>query len=312
MQSQSDFKGIVEKDAAAKFPLLISYEYLRKKSDDEIAYIVNNPNIELLLDSGAFSALNAGSEIKLDEYMKFLQQWKHKLFGYFALDKLGDPIQTETNLKIMLSEGLKPLPIHVRGDTGERMDELFGVSEWIGLGGFRRPHRGPAPKNYVMQKMLWAKGRKVHWLGYTNRTMIQTFTPYSCDCSNWASAAMWGFTVFYYGAGRWSTQYWHENIPKVIPEEMENIIKLCGFTVKEFRDAKHWKRNAKTGITYGKFVSQIILIYSYIKYIRDIRAELGTRLFLAATPNGDNIAAIFDWINRTDKGGREAYGIAKY
>src|SRR5207302_10610654 len=100
----------------SRLPVLMSYAFMRDMPEKRIAQIMNNPTIELLLDSGAFTALNAGYEIKLDEYMEFLQKWQSRLFGYMALDKLQDPKTTAANLRTMLSEGLKRITVHVFGD----------------------------------------------------------------------------------------------------------------------------------------------------------------------------------------------------
>jgi 6-pyruvoyltetrahydropterin/6-carboxytetrahydropterin synthase len=189
----------------AKLPLLISYAYLRSERPENIERLLTHPFIELLLDSGAFTALNAGVEIKLDEYIQFCLKWKENLFGYMALDKLQDPATTTRNLHTMLEAGLKPIPVHVLGDDERRMDELFELSDWVALGGFRRPHRGPAPYTYIKKKMAWAKGRKVHWLGFTNKPVVEGFKPFSCDCSSWMAGAMYGRVAIYIGLGRWIT-----------------------------------------------------------------------------------------------------------
>ena len=149
--------------AIAKIPLLTSYAYLRDYDDNHVGEMLSDPRTEILLDSGAFTAFNSGKEILLSDYMDFVGRWGHKLFGYMALDKLQDPVQTDKNLEIMLKAGLTPIPIHVYGDSKERMDWLFEQSRWVACGGLRRPHRGAAPDEYVKVKMKWASGRDVHW-----------------------------------------------------------------------------------------------------------------------------------------------------
>jgi hypothetical protein len=113
-----------ETPSTPKLPLLISYAYLREEPAT-LERVMNHPDVELLIDSGAFTAMNAGSEIDLSDYIEFLHRWKDRIFGYMALDKLQDPVQTDRNLRIMLEAGLKPIPVHVLGDDGRRMDELF-------------------------------------------------------------------------------------------------------------------------------------------------------------------------------------------
>ena len=94
-------------DPKGKFPVLLSYAYARQKPE-EFALFANNPHVEVLLDSGAFTALNSGEEIHLKDYMAFLEMWRDKLFGYLALDVLGDPVGTDVNLRVMRNAGFKP------------------------------------------------------------------------------------------------------------------------------------------------------------------------------------------------------------
>lgn len=151
-----------------KLPVLISYAYLRDKTDDVVRSLLARSDVEILLDCGAFTAANTGQDdIDLGDYMRWIDKWRAHLFGYIALDKVGDPVTTERNLRTMLANGFEPIPVHVLGDDERRMDELFDLTYWVALGGLRRPGRAHAPLSYVKSKMAWAKGRNVHWLGYT-------------------------------------------------------------------------------------------------------------------------------------------------
>lgn len=276
-----------------KFPILFSYAYMRKLNPDKLDRLLTNKNTEVLIDSGAFTALNAGNEISLSEYMDFLKTYKKNLFGYFALDKLGDPSTTKKNLETMLKNGLNPLPIHVRGADKKAMDELFQYSDWIGLGGFRRPHRGPASKEYVKQKMEWAKNRNVHWLGYTTRNMVYAFKPYSVDCSSWHMPLKYGKLKIYYGNGEWgqplSVKDFQEK--KYSSKDMY-VISRCGFKLEQAIDPDCWINSSKKTMLHFH-----VSVYSWIQYILDVRKQIGTRLFMAVEPNshGEEIAR---WLNK--------------
>jgi len=264
--------------------------------------MVNNPRVELLLDSGAFTALNTGAVITLDEYMLFLDKWHDKLFGYMALDVLGDPAGTDANLRVMREAGFKPVPVHVRGDDQARMDQLFEWSDWVALGGLRRPHVGWSSKSYVKQKMLWARGRNVHWLGYTNQGMVRGFKPYSCDCSNWAAGARWGTFQTYLGDWEWRN---FGNVSEAVKQpfskrEVEIFAEL-GFTPATLRNQKYWRGTRVPGSTdYSTHGPFMVTAYSWVRFIRDMRRKVGTRMFLAPTPNGNSIELLTDMIAKTD------------
>ena len=272
-----------------RFPLLVSYAYLRKATEKTQDYILNHAKadgFEVLLDCGAFSAANAGHEITLDEYMGFLHKHKDSFFAYIALDKLKDPVQTEINLKEMYAAGLDPCPVHTLGDDEKRMDELFELSDLVFLGGLRRPGRGAAPKPYVAQKMAWAKGRHAHWLGYTNIDMIKTFTPYSCDCSSWSGAQRWGQCDIYVGKGRWLPFERKGRLASLPPKVLWHIQNL-GYNEQDWRTDDNWR------MTNGQiFMTMDIMTDSWLRYIMDVRRSFGTRIFLACTIVSQQMEAI--------------------
>lgn len=269
---------------SVKLPLLISYAYLRTERPENIERLLNHPFIELLLDSGAFTALNAGAEIKLDEYIEFLLRWKDKLFGYMALDKLQDPVQTDKNLRVMIEAGLRPIPVHVLGDDERRMDELFELSDWVALGGFRRPQRGPAPYSYVKKKMEWAKGRPVHWLGFTNKPMIQAFRPFSCDCSSWMAGAMYGRVAIYTGRGQWFCNT-REDVFKKRLYQNQNIRRALfeyDITVADYLDERQWHNgNSDNDIKARDCMITKLPARSWVRYVVELRQRFGVRLFIA-------------------------------
>ena len=63
---------------------------MRETGEERTKRILTHPMTEVLIDSGAFTALNAGREINLDEYMEWLDKWKRHLHGYLALDVIGN------------------------------------------------------------------------------------------------------------------------------------------------------------------------------------------------------------------------------
>jgi hypothetical protein len=263
-----------------KVTILASYAYLRDQPDELIERLVCDPRVEFLVDSGAFTAFNSGKEVVLAEYMAWLHRWRSHLFGYMALDKLQDPIQTDANLSIMLADGLKPIPIHVFGDDEKRMDWLFEQSEWVALGGLRRPHRGAAPVEYVKQKMAWAKGRRVHWLGYTSQTMIKGFRPFSVDCANLKAGPMYGQLHLYAGGGQMVTVLLDEwqsrkQISGFDHRKLRAMVTKNGLPPERFDNPASWRSQKAVQPVHE------VNARSWVHYSTDVRASVGTRLFLA-------------------------------
>lgn len=267
-----------------KFPILVSYAYARDKEELFNLYI-NNPNVEVLLDCGAFTAKNTGKEILLKDYCAFLDKWQHKLFRYLALDVVGNPVETEANLKQMLKDGYAPAPVHVLGDDQQRMDELFGYSDYVALAGLRRPHKGGAPKDYVAAKMKWAKGRNVHWLGYVREDMIAAYKPYSCDSASWNAATLYGRMCIYLGNGKWLPSIGYDNRDKIFKNKTAlKIIEDAGYSTKNINEYKNWIRNKKQ--TDTEFFSHCITAESWVRYVIDIYHRYGTKVFMATSLSG--------------------------
>jgi hypothetical protein len=265
-----------------KFPVLVSYAYARNATD-EFEILANDSNIELLLDSGAFTAKNSGETIKLDDYCRFLDEWGSKIFRYLALDVVGDPKATDANLKEMLRTGYKPAPVHVLGDDQRRMDELFSYSNYVALAGLRRPHKGGAPKEYVAAKMKWAAGRDVHWLGYVREPMIAAFRPFSCDSASWMSAALYGRMDVYLGRGRWKAYTYKDREKVVRCRDTMRVLSAMGYTAKNVMDENCWRRAKKQGYFGMAYMSFAVSSDGWVRYCMDIMRRYGTRVFLATT-----------------------------
>lgn len=265
-----------------KLPVLVSYAYARK-NQQAFAQLANDSRVQLLLDSGAFTAKNTGEVIRLEDYCKFLDTWKQKIFRYLALDVVGDPAATDANLREMLKSGYKPVPVHVLGDDQRRMDELFEMSDYVALAGLRRPHKGGAPKQYVAAKMKWAAGRDVHWLGYVREPMIAAFRPYSCDSASWMSAGLYGRMDLYLGRGRWKA-YCYADVPKLLTDlESMRLLRYMGYTVENIKDRNCWRRAKSLGYTGMSFMSFAVSADGWIRYVMDMIERYGTRIFLATT-----------------------------
>jgi len=268
-----------------KFPVLISYAYARKNLEGFEAR-ANDPNVDILLDCGAFTAKNAGEEIRLEDYCSFLDKWKDKIFRYLALDVVGDPVATDNNLQIMLKAGYKPVPVHVLGDDQRRMDQLFELSDYVALAGLRRPHKGAAPKEYIVAKMKWAAGRNVHWLGYVREPMIASLKPYSCDSASWAGAQLFGSIDIYLGQGQWVSGTFQTRNKLLTNKAAMKVIRSLGYTMKQFNDPNCWRGASSIGVPEEQELSNVVTSDSWVRWVIDIGQRYGTRVFLAARGGG--------------------------
>jgi len=156
---------------------------------------------KFLLDSGAFTAFNAGKTITLDEYCTFLEKLPFTPWKYFTLDVIGDPVATQKNYDIMIKRGFTPAPIFTYGEDLSIIDEMYKTSDFIGIGGLVG-----VPSNKMIlavdSALKKVRGRKAHLLGFTRVEYLKYFKPYSCDSSSWEGGARFGFTEIYNLKGR--------------------------------------------------------------------------------------------------------------
>ena len=233
----------------------------------------NRSHIRMIVDSGAFTNWKAGKETSVDEYMAFIDGLPVKPWGYFTLDRIGDPITTKDNYQTMISNGFDPIPIFTRGTPISELDSLYEQNEVVGIG------VGVGSNNYLgylKHVVEQNRGRNLHWLGVAIPSMIANYKPYSCDASSWESGGRYGSIQVYQGGGKFTTyRRQHANTRPPDPT-MWRSIRLLGFDPRELQRESSWR---------GGYInlSRRIGAGSWIKYSMDVEAKFGTRIFLALT-----------------------------
>jgi hypothetical protein len=171
---------------------LISYAYL----SSYIQYAEQISKLDILLDSGAFTAFKLNKEINLEEYCSFLKDPPFKIWKYFALDKIGDDKVTNSNLQIMLDKGLHPVPVFQRGQSIDKLYELIDKFPLVGIGGVA----GTNDRNSYLKWILERKdinAQKLHLLGVMNLDILREYIPYSCDSSCVVDSTKFGNIVYF-------------------------------------------------------------------------------------------------------------------
>ncbi|MFQ6028197.1 MAG: hypothetical protein ACE5Q6_11950 [Dehalococcoidia bacterium] len=250
--------------------LLVSWPYLGK----EILQLVaeHHDQIRLLLDSGAFTNWKRGEDTKVPDYIDFIRNLPIEPWRYFALDRIGDPENTRSNLRRMLDAGLNPVPVFTRGSPAGLLEELYTVSDLVGIG------VGVGSSGYLGY-IRWIseqlRGRNAHWLGVTNPALVAYYRPYSCDCSNWETGARYGSIPLYLGSGRF-TQYHRRDAASGRPTtKVWKIVRSYGFDPNALQHESSWRG--------GKSVIRSLGASSWVRYSLEAEARFGTKVFLALT-----------------------------
>lgn len=138
--------------------------------------------IEIMADSGAFSAWKQGREINIQDYMTWLT--KRNINLYFNLDVVGDPESTATNQAKMEAAGFSPIPVFHYGEPWELLDQLVNKNAQVGLGG--TVGRGFTEKvNWLQQVFSRHPEGKFHALGITSEQILTQFPFTSVDSTWW-------------------------------------------------------------------------------------------------------------------------------
>lgn len=224
--------------------------------------------MDLLLDSGAFTAYKQNKPVDFDKYCEFIENPPFALDGYFMLDVIGDPIKTEKNLDRMLTRGLKPIPVFTRGAGLDQLERFYKKCGKVAIGGVAGTTGAKAYVKWLMEKGI--KGRQVHWLGFSDRDFILHYRPESVDNSGWGEAGRYGRGKYYFN-GRLN----------VLTRDNWNNTELKTFCVRNdinysmFKMEKYWRYTRRGGIIAS--LPQVVTVLSYLMYGYTLEKLVGTK-----------------------------------
>ena len=89
--------------------ILISFAYINNDIAKLVADEVSAGRVNLMLDSGAFTAFKTGKKIELDNYIAFLKDFGQIAEKYVTLDVIGHRDKTVENYERMVAAGLAPM-----------------------------------------------------------------------------------------------------------------------------------------------------------------------------------------------------------
>lgn len=160
------------------------------------------PAVDVVIDSGAYSAWNSGNPIDLDEYCEFLEANANWIGDYVALDVINPESPEDAaaasfkNYQIMRKRGLKPIPVfHAKEDVKWLHKYLDAGADYIGLAATSLRNKNFAADRWY--ELMWChlvnhNGDpvvKVHAFGEGRLSTLQRFPWYSADSASWLYAA---------------------------------------------------------------------------------------------------------------------------
>lgn len=167
-----------------------------------------NPQPNIIVDSGAFSAWNSGHEVDRDELFTFYKRIKHEFpdAHFINLDvipgaKGRKPTKKEADEACRLSyenflwfkeHGIETLPVFHEDDNWDYLYEFMKCTNYIAI--------SPANDSSVKRRMMWLDkvysilkaDYKTHGLAATSKRLLERYPFYSVDSINWKAPFIYG------------------------------------------------------------------------------------------------------------------------
>ena len=200
-------RTIKEETGIDPFPikLLLSYFFLKKTSLDKVFENVLEPHeIDLFIDSGAYSAFTQRVRIDVEKYADWIKKNQHWMTQYANLDVKHSATEGEYNLRFLEKEGLSPIPVWHGGESAGALSKMASQYNHIAIGGIV----GKEVKRTGLTKFLQAvsnivkdNGSKAHMFGVGNWNTLSKVDFHSADStsfemSRWGKVCLWDDTNF--------------------------------------------------------------------------------------------------------------------
>jgi len=178
--------------------------------------------VDLMLDSGAFSAFKKGETINLKAYAKYVKKFDPLLFSYVTMDVLpgytgaaksdadrlrkAEDTRDDATIETAASKSyenharlkdmdLHPIPVFHQGEDFKWLQRMLDEKEpYIGISAIKSGWNDPGLHKNWFDK-IWAMlppGQKVHGFGITGSTFLLSYPWYSVDSTTWSKGAGFG------------------------------------------------------------------------------------------------------------------------
>ena len=169
---------------------LVSFHYFHK---DNIAEI-KSWGLNLIGDSGAFSAASQGTPIDIKQFAEWASNWKGSFSWIASLDVIGEAKASKKNYEWLRSKGLDVVPtIHYGSNPEMIKDYVSDGVDFIGLGGMVG-FKGEPDRllRWALSMFKYAKDNhpevRFHGWGVTHPKIVNSLPWFSVDSSGFSSA----------------------------------------------------------------------------------------------------------------------------
>ena len=167
------------------------------------------PKANIILDSGAYSAMTTGAPIDVEDYIKYCKAHRNLVDVIVALDVMEaskDKFAKGSikNYHIMRDAGLDVMPVFHQGEDYSVMKEYLKTAKYVGLGGNKQDNKR-IYYNYLntMMKII-PKKIKIHLMGVMSMDILMRFKDRltSSDATSVIRQSAFNGTISYTGMGK--------------------------------------------------------------------------------------------------------------
>lgn len=179
-------------------PVLVSFWYLANwESQCRVRPEMGQDCGPLMLDSGAYSAWNAGKEIDLDALIA--ESLKPRWAEVVGLDVVGDADATLLNARRMWAAGSRAIPVFHIGEPWEMLAQFCAEFPKVGLScRFGEPLNDSL--RWVEECFARAWPHRFHSFGWVKTSVLRRYPFHSADATSWyRPAAQYGKWLSYPG-----------------------------------------------------------------------------------------------------------------
>jgi len=174
-----------------KYTNRLLFTYFDFQNTDSNPYKYGN-DLDIFMDSGAFSVWKSGASINIDSYIEFLKRYQIKTAA--SLDVVGDAQGTLNNWDYMTSKGVITIPTYHVGEPFSFLDYYLKNADYIALGGMVGKSQ-VILEDFLNKCFSLIKSYfpvKIHGFGCFNFKLLMAYPFYSVDATTWNVGRKYG------------------------------------------------------------------------------------------------------------------------
>ena len=232
--------------------------------------------INLLIDSGAFTAFMSGAEIKIEDYIKACRDHYHNnCWQYVMLDKIRNPAETRVNAGKMHDAGLSPMGVWVIGEEKKFLKDLMDINDHLCVaGGFDMPRSAMHGRYQAAYRHTDGKAQ-IHGLAFVKFPDMYQIPLNSVDSSTYSAGQRFGKCDIFHpvtGIRSWDGHFIKSPKVKDIPIDLQRAFIRAGL-----KPSDRMRKDLYSGA--GSFPGGVT-VDAHLRYQRYSEAK-GLKHFLA-------------------------------